>query len=95
MKLTDTPLTSDTPLTFQGVELGEQYRPISHIIQHCEFFMNSPHAGRGFLGGFMTAVIDNNFMQACTRADNDNGQHLKLIATFMYMYGGCVIEKHK
>ena len=83
------------PIIFQGITLGEQYRPIEHVINQCEFFMNSPRAGHGFLGGFMTAVLDNDFMEACLRADNENGKHLKLIATFLHMYGSCLIEKHR
>lgn len=83
------------PIIFQGITLGEQYRPIEHVINQCEFFMNSPRAGHGFLGGFMTAVLDNDFIEACGRADNENGKHLKLIATFIQMYGRCLIEKHR
>jgi len=86
--------STHNPLMFQGIRLSETYRPIEHIIQQCEFFMNYPDAGHGFLGGFMTAILDNDFKEACGRADDINGKHLRLIATFIRSYGECVVEKH-
>ena len=82
-------------MVFQGIEISEYYRPIDYIISQCEFFMSNPHAGHGFLGSFMTAVLDNDFQQACSRADKENAKNLQMIAMFIRCYGECVVEKHQ
>jgi hypothetical protein len=36
------------------------------------------------LGGFLTAVVENDFMKAVVRADDENFPHLKAIAKYLY-----------
>ena len=37
-------------------------------------------------GGFLMAVLSNDLMEACGRADEMNGRYLKAICTFLYNY---------
>jgi hypothetical protein len=43
-------------------------------------------AARRPVGSFLTAVLSNNFLEACTRADFYNARHLVEIARFLVHY---------
>ena len=82
----------NTTLTFMGRTLSEEYRPISFIVNQCQRFMEAEHISKEYMGGFMMAVLENDFMQAVGRADD--AKNLKLIATFLNCQAGCVRDKY-
>jgi hypothetical protein len=83
----------NTTLTFMGETLSEQYRPIEFIVNQCQRFMDWEDAPKNYFGGFMCAVLNNDFMNAVGRADNENIQNIRLIAIFLNMKGYTLREK--
>jgi len=50
-------------------------------------FIDHALYGRGLAhGGFVKALMDNDFVNAVCRADSENGENLRGIALFMYNY---------
>jgi len=82
-----------TKLEFMGETLEEFYHPIAHIVEQCQWFMDYPDAQRGMMGGFMTAVLNNDFTGAVCSADAENIKHIRTIAIFLYSKGNCVKKK--
>ena len=56
---------------------------IQHIVMCCDHLAQWDRGEGAGLGHFLTAVWENNFVRACTRADGVNRRALYLYAMFM------------
>ena len=60
--------------------MSRSYWPTEDIRQSLDAYVQQ----RRPLGGFLQAVIENNFMEAVGRADSRNVEQLVLIASYVY-----------
>ena len=56
---------------------------LDHITMCCEHLFQWATEGRP-IGGFLTAIANNNFREACIQADDVNRRALYLYAIFMF-----------
>jgi len=60
--------------TFQGYAIPE------HMVQALEGYTEEGHP----LGHFLQAIVSNNFMEACSRADMENQRNLPAYGAYLY-----------